>query len=77
MLGTEKAIKLATILASYNYVKARTRRLITQQVCNLWEEDGFEKYNNFYSKSMLEKTLIAAMIFRACKEREKVQFDSG
>ena len=70
-------IDLATILAAYSYEKKMTRRLKTQQAGNFWEDD-FENYNNFCSKSMSEKPLIATMIFRAWEEGwEEVQFDSG
>ena len=49
-----------------------------QQAGTLWEDDDFENYNKFCSKSLLEKPLTATKIFRAWEEGwEKVQFDSG
>ena len=58
-LGTKKVMKLSTILAAYSYEKARTRRLEAQQAGKLWEDDDFENYNKFCSKSLLEKPLTA------------------
>ena len=64
-LGTEKVMKLSTILAAYSYEKTRTRRLEAQQAGKLWEDDDFEIFNKFCSKSLLEKPLTATRIFRA------------
>ena len=71
-------MKLSTILAAYSYEKARTRRLEAQQAGKLWEDDDFENYNKFCSKSLLEKPLTATRIFRAWEEGwEKVQLNSS
>jgi hypothetical protein len=70
--------KLSTISATYSYKISMLRRHKAQRAGKLWEDDDFENYNNFCTKTIVAGPRKFTRIFRAWEEGwEKVQFDSA